>query len=674
MAPTPIWPSATAPSGNNWFDHFGGSGLDSTKWTSLISGGTLTVTDSYADFNCSVAGQACGAVTAVKLDKTRRIHLSIAWSPLTGVGPSDLIQLVSGAWSPGISGYSTYNPLQRTQYGFQNGPSTFCHSVTYFDATHTQQYWDGTNNVWTSTNTVTAASPTQDNDYYVSILDIDGPNARFRWHGLGLAFASAGTWTSSQGARQFVLTDWVNFSSLEDTSQGLWLVLGNVVNTNGRANDFRYEWVRYAEAPGNVYYQAYAASKNSVNTGHDLRTYFSCDGYVWVPQDRSTLIVARGSTYDAQEAQEPYFLGDTPGTSSFGGTDYLFYMGESGSPSFLQSINLATATYARPQTNTWTKYASNPILQVSATGTAQDDLQIGTPVVVFDATTGMYNLFYNGQSSVDNLWRTFLATATSPTGPYTKQGKILDVGASGAFDAKWARGQSLIRYGGQWILVYEAKDGSSVDHLGWATAPSLLGPYTKSGSSLRDPASGGNTSLTAALNSAPGRTVSVTSSTGFAQDVRVVLADSTNLDNYSESRVRKVVDASTLELYHGLTGFPATTTYVIGVPNSPTWNVRQVWQFGSEWRFYSVMWEPFSATSESASVGALYEGCAVMTHSALGPVDATPTYQALVDPVIPHDVWLGQESVENMTLATYPYGGDRPPYTRPAHLGPVLAQ
>lgn len=647
------WPVAVAPSGNNWTDHFAGSSLDATKWGTLISGGTLTVTDSYADMNCPAAAEACAAYYKTKLDLTKRFTLAVCFSFLNGGGPSFVITLASGAWTPAVQGYSTFNPFIRALYSCQNGSSVLCHSANYYSTSHVQTYWDGSGNSWTTTGTVNAAQTgggLQTNDYYIAVLIVDGPNNRFRWDGHGLAFGTAGTFTANQGLRQFVLTDWVPFSALEDTSQGLWLVLGNPVNTNGAANDFRYEWVDYAEAPGNVWYEAWAARKSIQASGHDTCHWLSADGKRFFLQDRTTLALARGATYDAQECQEPCFVYD--GAS----TDHLWYM--SSTSGGLQTISHATAPHAMPQNGAWTKDAANPVLTVGASG-ALDDNQLSEPFVVYDKVGGVWSLFYSAQHAADLKWRTFLATAPSAAGPWTKQGLVLDVGGTGAIDAKWARRPSIVRYGGQWQMFYEAHDASNVDHMALATASILAGPWTKTGVSLMDPAANGNTTLTAALNNAPGRAWAVGSSAGFAQDTPVVVSDSTQADTYGLSKVRKVVDGTDIETYHGLTGFTtAPQAYLVATPSSLTWNVQQVWLFGAVWMFYMVPWEPFVSTAESASANALYEGCHLATHTAPAPNGATPAYQDLFNPVLPHDAWSGMESVENMTLALQPFTGD----------------
>lgn len=634
------WPKLPAFSANNFLDHFDGSSLDATKWASLVSGGTITVTDSYADFSCA-ASQAAGAYHTTKLDTTKSQLWTICWSPMSGVGPSDLIQIANSATAPTVTGYSTYNPTERMMYGFQDGNSDFCHAPSYYDATHTQHRWDGTTNTWTTSATAQGASPVQQNDYYVTGLEIDGVNQRFRWLGWGLAFPTAGTWTSNQGWRLFLQTDWVNFSSMEDTSN-LWLILGNIVNSNGRGCDFRYEWVRYAEClPGNVPVYAWAAAKASVATGHDIRLYWSYDGVTFVPQDRTTLAVPRGGSYDAGEAQEPRVV--------FDGTTYtMFYM--SSSSGGQQSISLATA--ASP-TGTWTKYASNPILQIGTAGSF-DDTQIGTPTVVLDQTepnaSKRWKMLYNAKKS-DGKWRTGYATAPAATGPWTKQGLVIDVGASTDNDALWARAQSVVRYNNQWEVWYEGHSSDSVDHLLRAVGTDL-GTLTKDGMpTYRDAAPGQDQALTADLSTAPGRTVVVADTSTFQKDGMVILSQSSNMDTYSTSRIRKVVDATHLELYHGLTGFTASyPTRIKQLSSSQTWNVRDIRKVGGEWWFYTVPWEPFASSGDGANYAALLEQCSLMKHAAVAPSGAQPVYDLLSDPVIPRGFNNDAESVENMTL------------------------
>src|SRR5581483_5929627 len=101
---------------------------------------------------------------------------------------------------------------------------------------------------------------------------------------------------------------------------------------------------------------------------------------------------------------------------------------------------------------------------------------------------------------------------------------------------------------------------NGVRHLMFATSTDGLRTLTKVGTNYTPPTSGFDQLLTANLNTAPGRTVTVASTTGAQVDAEVLLSGANDNDTYSTSKIRKIVSSTVLELYHGVTGFTTGST------------------------------------------------------------------------------------------------------------------
>src|SRR6185437_5002429 len=103
--------------------------------------------------------------------------------------------------------------------------------------------------------------------------------------------------------------------------------------------------------------------------------------------------------------------------------------------------------------------------------------------------------------------------------------------------------------------------------------------------------------LTATMNTAPGRTVPVTDTTGFAAGQMVSFVIGTNNDQGVTSRVRKVLSGTSIEIEHGVTGLTGGGTAPVRVkPDtaSPNWTPRHmILESGAAGpTLEMVVWEP----------------------------------------------------------------------------------
>lgn len=568
--------------------------------------------------------------------------------------------LLNGASAPTADTIANIDAKALIERGFSSQTSLAVLD-SYFSSGGSRTYWGAATPAWTTTfaSTLDSLMPVQNDDYYVLGLEIDGVNQRWRLLGWGQAFATAGTWTFNQGWRLFALTDWVNWSATRSSSN-VWLCLGQLYTNDPGAHDFRVEWVRYAEAPaGNTVIDGWAAGKATLSDFHQIRHIYSYDGLTYVPQDRTSWALPFGAgSPDNLEVQEPCVVYDGAAT------DWMFYTGtNSGGPT--KSICVASASHVAAGTGqnaAFTRFGSNPILSLGTSGQF-DDRQVGFACVVCDQSEAnpakRWKMLYTGQKVSDLKHRMGLATAPAPTGPWTKQGMVLDVGGVGADDANDVFGMSLVYYGGQWEVWYSGGDASGVRHLMRATSRDGLATLTKDATYYTPPTSATDQALTANLSTAPGRTVTVGSTTGFQVDAAVVLCGSSDNDTYSTSKIRKIVSSTVLELYHGLTGFTTGSTPAARIkqldsgasfdPRGIFWNPNS-----NEWWLYNNLWEPFLNSAETASYQPLLEEAHLFKHSAAAPNGATFAIQYQPSPVTSRGFNSDEESFENMSLLLPP--------------------
>jgi len=140
------------------------------------------------------------------------------------------------------------------------------------------------------------------------------------------------------------------------------------------------------------------------------------------------------------------------------GTTYkMWYAGQDGSN---WRIGYATS----PDGITWTKYASNPVVDLGTSG-AWDDATVLYSSVILDGTT--YKMWYSGNDGTDYR----IGYATSPDGiTWTKYGSnpVLNLGTNGTWDDAWVYAPSIMLDGTTYKMWYTGQDGTTW-RFGYAT-------------------------------------------------------------------------------------------------------------------------------------------------------------------------------------------------------------
>jgi hypothetical protein len=201
---------------------------------------------------------------------------------------------------------------------------------------------------------------------------------------------------------------------------------------------------------------------------------------------------------------------------------------------------------------------------------------------------------------------------------------------------------------GQWVVLLSAKNNTEANgswRVTYATG-TTLSSLTRSGVILVNNKQSPAQSVTANIT---GRTVRVASTTGFVPDGYLEIDQDTTPDNYGQSRIRKIVDGTTLELYHGLDGFTTVTpAKVLQVDGFNRMEVADIAQFNGKWHMYVT---PFGAFGGISGYDSFDENSGLLTSDNLtGPY----AWNHLATPTIARGSWDNQRSSENFTLVHYP--------------------
>lgn len=654
----PAPPLITPGADFSFFDHFPGAALDARWSTSTTGSGAITVTDSYAQSNLPADADAALFYYNTKLDKTKSQLWQIAVSHHSSSTNLDVLQIWNKATAPAIDTFANIDGNWRIRVGRSTSGTTGL-AFHKYDSGHTRTTWTGyTTNAWQTPSTLAIPEMAVD-DYYVLGFEIDGPNSRWRlmaWH----RDAPSSSFTQDQGFKLFALTDWVLWSSMEATND-LWLVLGEPL-TDFQAGTIRYEYVRAVGTENKIH-----AWCNGNGPGNDyslIKHHWSYDGYTFVPQDRDTIAVTVGTAgaWDDSKAKDRTVVKD-------GDTYYMVYSAEKAATG-LWELGLATA--ASPN-GPWTKHSGNPILTSTGAGTSEEFLW--TPYLIKDeAETDpdkRWKLFYDGIDVSPIAHTIRLATAATPTGTWTKQGIALNVGGGGAIDELGCSNPVVFRNAGIWEVWFTALEAGGGPR--WsvcrATTTDLNSlPYTKDAANNpyipRD--QDARQALTANLD---GRTASMTDTTGFEVDQYVSARDSGGGGaahlQWGYSRVRKVNTNTSLELYHGLSGFTTANSAAIRGMNGGSITVHHIEFRNGRYEFYCTLFDIFRS---DATLAGDFSETTGLCYSA-GLTDKPKIWDWINSPNISQTPWDHRDSAENISIARPPILADAVTEDFPAGYG-----
>lgn len=186
------------------------------------------------------------------------------------------------------------------------------------------------------------------------------------------------------------------------------------------------------------------------------------------------IVVAKGAggTWDADLVESPTVMYDPKS-----GKWAMVYVGY-GTTTGAQRAGVGLA-YSTDGV-TWTKVGSAAILPHSGTPGAPDQNGCSGPVIFWDDDNDQYVLYYIGLTATGYEAGTksiCYATATALTGPWTRHGAVITTQpATWRANAVWHL--CIVERDGTWYGFFNASDASDIESIGYATAPSLTGPWT----------------------------------------------------------------------------------------------------------------------------------------------------------------------------------------------------
>jgi predicted GH43/DUF377 family glycosyl hydrolase len=144
------------------------------------------------------------------------------------------------------------------------------------------------------------------------------------------------------------------------------------------------------------------------------------------------------------------------------GIYYMWYTGFDDSP-ISASIGVATSFDGL----NWTRYAGNPILQPGTAGTWDDYLVISAGSVIND--NGTYKMWYTGNDGTTNKIGYATATSPFGPWTKYASNPVLDLGAGGTWDDYIVAGGQVIKDGSTYKMWYGGHDGAAY-RVGYATS------------------------------------------------------------------------------------------------------------------------------------------------------------------------------------------------------------
>lgn len=628
----------------NFLDHFPGSSLDS-RWTSVTGGsGTVTVSDSEVTFNSPVNADAAFIYFNTKLDKTKSQLWLFAFERTTGGAGFMLIEKTT---APVVEDFSTFSPRRRANFNYST-ISNLGISFERWNSSDVRQHWNEATQAWEAV-TKHSIDRVSDDNYFILGFEIDGPNSQ--WRLLGGNRTSPGGYTYDQGWRLFSISDWTTWANTKPPNDDLWILFGDPAS-NVTSGTSKLEWVRFADTPpggfevdeGRIH--AWANGHDVIGATYNIRHHWSYDGQVFVPEGNDNvspaLDVGSGGAWDDANVKDHKVFKE-------GSTYYMTYTGwQAGG---FHEIGLATAS--SPQ-GPWTKDSGNPI--ITSDGAATDQEWVGTPCLIKDNdepdANKRYKILYEGTRLTPSVQgKIYLATAPSPFGTWTKQGVAIANGGASSWNERASGRPFAHKVGSVWYIWFQGSSTGSgpQQQVGVATTSDLNSiPYTQDAANpyipkFQDP----KEDLTANLGGT--RTLQVGDTSDFVKDAVVIVTDDTTENDYSQSRVRKIVSSTQIDLYHALDGFTTASSAQARMLSGGVVDIGHVVFSEGKWWFFVT---PFQTFGDHASFKAHDENSGLMW--SVGLLDKPKTWEWLASQPIMKHPYNADGSSENVALVSAP--------------------
>jgi hypothetical protein len=371
----------------------------------------------------------------------------------------------------------------------------------------------------------------------------------------------------------------------------------------------------------------------------------SNDGQTWTEAGSPVFSAGAGGQWDDDHVKDPWLMHD--------GSQYVMYY--SGFDGTAYRIGRATAT---DPAGTWTRYVSNPVIDLGAGG-AFDDTNVIFPVVMYEPSdTGReWKMWYTGFDGA----RWHIGYAYSSDGlSFTKHGQVLTVGAGGTWEDEGVVSAAIIKEGATYSLFYGGTSDPNGD-FGWqggyTTFTDPEGTYTKAAANpvlLNVNGVDPDASETLDANVSAGTTTITPSDTShYPVGSTIVIGDTT-----SETEVHTVVS---VESGTSMTVATATVSAFTTADSARVRPIdylsvqpRMVRAVASGYEMFATAFQPIADLSFNAGITKLREASLRYTASSLdGPWTRDDT-AGLLFPLYPATTGWHQFAAENLSVIVPP--------------------
>lgn len=200
---------------------------------------------------------------------------------------------------------------------------------------------------------------------------------------------------------------------------------------------------------------------------YEIGVGWSSDGVTWTPAAANPILSpGAGGSWDDAHVKDPHVV-------YVAGVFHMLYAGHDGSN---WRIGYATSSDGE----TWTKQGQ--VLGLGGSGAA-DETALVFPTLYHDPDDAgaEWKVWYGGSDAAGVATICYASGSSLTT--LTKHGRVLNVGASGAFDDVGLLPGAVTKVGSTWHLLYAGRPNASAHPIGWqpglATFTDPTGPYTK---------------------------------------------------------------------------------------------------------------------------------------------------------------------------------------------------
>lgn len=534
--------------------------------------------------------------------------------------------------------------------------------------TGTRQEWNNAGSAWgapalNSGHVWNAADRTS------FFIQNDGANQRWRFGIVG--GAQPHNDTTNPGQLLTTLTDWTDWSATLGLGANTYLVIGMPANDNSSGSINVGRGFKFSISDPADRTWVLNNAQNLISDGWVVRRAWGCgkheNGILFVPEDRSTIAIAKGSAgaFDEKVAKDKSW--------AYGPDGNLYCFWDGTTPTGASDYKIAVGIVTGGPGGTINKGTSTPIVPLGGVGEPAPD---GTaraffPYAFWDDDDAEWKLFCGTLSSFSSPTQWSITYYTNPnqdprTGTWTFEGTILGPSGSG-WRQNGLNGPIVFHHNGQWEVWVAGADGaaSPVWTQGRFYGTNLLS-LTEDPNNPRQNITPPAQQLTGAVTDS--NVITVGSTTGYTPGAFVVIDDDSNVSNYVRARIRKILSSTQIELFNRITIGAGAWIFQSGTGSIQAQSI--VRGGDGKWYFYTT---PFALERGSAATTSAYaetsgvarlddinSGQLVMVHdlvpapsplmSSIAGGQRSLENPALINPILTHTTSSGVSATSNKRL------------------------